>query len=128
MFMISRAEYERAPSRKQFPTLWISLTFLSPGGNNLMQILKGKEFFEDSHIWKYTVEKSQANLVSRGKQIDSNFKRKGNFWGFSHLKIYSGEKSSKSCPQGETIWCKFLKESKMLNNSTQKNFSKSQQE
>ena len=33
-FMISRPEYETAWSRKQFPTLWISLTFFCPWGVN----------------------------------------------------------------------------------------------
>ena len=65
-------------------------------------------------IWKSSKQKTIPNslnipnfLVPRGKQFDANFKREGNFWGFSHLKIHSGEKSSKSCLQGETIWCKF---------------------
>ena len=59
-------------------------------------------------IWKSSKQKTIPNslnipipfLVPGGKQFDANFKRKGNFWGFSHLIIHSGEKSNKFCPQG----------------------------
>ena len=51
MFMISGAEYERARGGKQFPTLWISLTFLSQGRKTMWcKISKGRIFFENFYI------------------------------------------------------------------------------